>query len=314
MPLDPQVRWLIDQMASLNLPANNAVTLEEARAYMLVRSRLFLGEPVPVSRVEDAALPGPAGPLPARIYIPAGEPPFPLVVYFHGGGWVIGSLDTHDHVCRALANESGSIVVSVDYRLAPEHKFPTAAEDAYAATVWAAASAATLGGDPSRLAVAGDSAGGNLAAVVSLMARDRGGPRLAMQVLWYPVIDHNFETASYQDNAEGYLLGRADMMWFWDQYLPTATERHHPYASPIHATELRGLPPALVVTAEYDPLRAEGQAYAARLLEADVPTTLVDVPGVVHGFVSRYYVLEQGRKALAEAGAALRAAFARAQA
>mgnify|MGYP005849510803 CR=1 FL=1 len=309
MPLDPKVRWLLDQLAALNLPPNDKVTPAEARQNMLVRSRLLLGEQIPLARVAEITLPGPAGPLAARHYTPPGEPPFPVVVYFHGGGWVIGNLDTHDHVCRALAKESGCVVVSVDYRLAPEHRFPAAAEDAYAATSWVAANGATLGVDPARLAVAGDSAGGNLAAVVSLMARDRGGPRLAMQVLWYPVIDCQFEAPSYRENAEGYLLSRADMMWFWEQYLPEAAGRRHTYASPIHAADLRGLPPALVVTAEYDPLRDEGRAYAARLAQADVPTTFSDYPGLVHGFISRFYVLEQGRQALAEAGAALKAAL-----
>ncbi len=310
MPLDPQARWLIDQLARLNLPPNDKVTPGEARQNMLVRAKAFVGDPIKMAAVRDIAIPGPAGAMPARIYRPVEREPLPLVVFLHGGGWIIGNLDTHDHVCRALAQESQSVVVSVDYRLAPENKYPAAAEDAYAATVWAAANARELGAAATRLAVAGDSAGGNLAAVVALMARDRGGPRLASQVLLYPVTDYSFATASYQENAEGYLLSTTDMKWFWAHYLPEPARGLELYASPLRAADLRGLAPALVVTAEYDPLRDEGRAYASQLQAAGVPTTLLEYEGMVHGFVSRYFVLDQGRQALAEVGRTLKQAFA----
>jgi len=232
-----------------------------------------------------------------------------VLVFFHGGGWVIGNLDTHDMVCRALANAAGCLVVSVDYRLAPEARFPAAAEDCYAATAWVAEHARSLGGDGSRIAVGGDSAGGNLSASVALMARDRGGPPIAFQLLIYPVAAADFETASYRACAEGYGLSRADMIWFWDHYVPDTRDRANPYVAPLGADDLSGLPSALVITAEYDPLRDEGEALAAKLSAAGVPTTLARYDGQIHGFVSNYTVMEQGRVAIDQAAAALRTAF-----
>jgi acetyl esterase len=208
----------------------------------------------------------------------------PVVVYFHGGGWVIGDLEVVDQPCRQLASAAGAIVVSVDYRLAPEHRYPAAFEDSYAATVWVGAHAAEIGGDPARLAVAGDSAGGNLAAAVALAARDRGGPELAAQLLIYPVTDFNFGTASYHDNREGYLLTKGSMQWFWAHYLGAQDLDKDPYACPLRADSLAGLPPAYVATSEYDPLRDEGEAYARRLEEAGVAVTAKRFDGMLHGF------------------------------
>ncbi len=309
MPLDTQARALLDQMAAAGAPPFESLTPEQARE-MIMQMRELAGPPEPVARVEDRVAATAAGPIPVRIYTPEAAGPLPMLVYFHGGGWVIGNLETVDAPCRALANRAGCLIVSVDYRLAPEHKFPAAAEDCYAATRWAAEHAAELGGDPARIAVGGDSAGGNLAAVVALMARERGGPRLAYQLLIYPVTNYDFSTPSYQENAEGYLLTKNAMVWFWDHYLRQPSDWEHPYASPLRAADLRGLPPAFVITAEYDPLRDEGEAYADRLRQAGVPTELRRYDGMIHGFFQMAGVFDQGKKVIADAAAALRAAFA----
>ncbi len=212
-------------------------------------------------------MPGPAGALGLRIYTPveAGGPgALPVLVFFHGGGWVVGNLDTHDGLCRRLANAAGCLVVSVDYRLAPEARFPAAVDDAYAATRWVAARASSFGGDGTRLAVGGDSAGGNLAAVVSLLAHERGAPPLRFQLLLYPVTDFAFDTPSYRENGEGYLLTRANMEWYAGHYLRDGADRRHPHAAPLRAADVGGSPPTMVITAQYDPLRDEGEAYAVR--------------------------------------------------
>jgi acetyl esterase len=248
--------------------------------------------------------------MPTRIYTPYGTGPFPVLVYFHGGGWVIGNLEAYDATCRALTKAAGCIVIAMEYRLAPEHTFPAAPEDCYAATCWVAANAAAIGGDPRRIAIGGDSAGGNLTAVVAQMARDRGGPALVYQLLVYPVTNYDYDTASYRENADGYLLTRDAMVWFWNHYLRSAADGDHPLASPLRASDLRGLPPAMVLTAEFDPLRDEGEAYARRLQEAGVPVTLKRYTGMIHGFFSLGTVLDQGKQAMADAAAALRAIFA----
>jgi acetyl esterase len=229
----------------------------------------------------------------------------PVLVYLHGGGWVIGTLDSYDATCRELAQGAGCVVVSVDYRLAPEHRYPAAPEDCYAAVQWVAANAASLGADAKRLAVGGDSAGGNLSAVVSQMARDRGGPAIRFQLLIYPVTDADFTRRSYVDNAEGYLLTTASMRWFWDHYVPEQAKRAEPYASPLRAADLSGLPPAWVCTAEFDPLRDEGEAYAKRLQQAGVSTTLTRFDGLIHGFVSMGLVAPKAQAGVDEAIAAL---------
>lgn len=306
MPLDPQAQALLDQMAKLGVPPFHKLTVEEARRNM---AAVYRGEPQDVKRVEDRRIPGPGGEIPVRIYTPESAPPLPLVVFFHGGGWVIGDLDSHDVLCRQIANGAGAVIVAVDYRLAPEHKYPAAAEDCYAATVWAVENAAAIGADPERVAVAGDSAGGNLAAAVPLMARDRGGPRLRYQVLAYPVTDFSFESRSYVENAEGYGLGRDSMAWFWNHYLPGEAAGADPVASPLRAKDLGGLPPALVLTAEYDPLCSEGDAYADRLREAGVPVEHRRYEGLIHGFLSRPQ-LDRGQAAVREMNEALRRALA----
>jgi acetyl esterase len=301
MPLDPQVKDFLDRLAAAKLPPIQEQTIAEARAQMDLSTR-FLGQPPRVAKVRDRMLPGPGGSLRARIITPAGVDPGPLaaLVYFHGGGWVLGNLDSHEGICRALANAAGVIVVSIDYRLAPEHRFPAAAEDACFATTWVAEHAEEIGADPGKIAVAGDSAGGNLAAVGCLMSRDRGKPMPKFQVLLYPITDYNVQNSSYSEYAEGFFLSRAEMEWYWDQYVEQPRMRSNPYVSPCRADDLGGLPPALVITAEYDVLRDEGEQYARLLQNAKVPVTLSRYDGLIHGFVRRYPFFDRGRQAIEE--------------
>jgi len=308
MPLDPQAKLLLDQMASMGTPPLQAMSVPEARAF-IDTLRSLGGEVEAVAQVDDRTVPGPAGDIPVRLYRPASDRPLPLLVYFHGGGWVIGGLESHDGVCRSLANAAGCAVLSVDYRLAPEHKFPAAVDDCYAAASWAVANAATLGADATRIGVGGDSAGGTLSAVVAQLARDRGGPALRFQLLVYPATEAAFDTPSYRENAAGYFLEVDGMRWFYDHYLRSDADRADPRASPLRARDLRGLPAALVITAEFDPLRDEAEAYAARLREAGVPVTLTRYHGMIHGFFGMAPLLDQGKQAIAEAAAALRAAL-----
>jgi acetyl esterase len=290
---------------------NKVTDAAEARR-ILKDSAVEVPDPEPVSRIDNRTITTAQAELPVRIYWPNGyddgAPP-PIVVFFHGGGWVLCDLDTHDGQCRSLTNGVGAIVVSVEYRLAPEHGFPAPLDDAYAATVWAHEHAAELGGDATRLAVAGDSAGGNLAAAVAMAARDRGGPALRAQLLVYPVIDASFETASFRDNAEGYFLTGGHMRWYWDQYVPVVAQRSDPLASPIRAPDLSGLPRAHVVTAEFDPLRDEGEDYARALEAAGVPVTAHRYDGMFHGFFGMGAVLPAARDAMDTACASLRAAL-----
>jgi acetyl esterase len=309
VPLDPNAEAVLQQLAAAGLPPFDAGSVEDARQYALGMASVQ-GEPERVAKIEDRAIPGPAGEIPVRVYRPERSGPLPALVYFHGGGWVICSLDTHDVTCRGLANATPAVVVSVDYRLAPEHKFPAASEDCYGATRWVAENAAELGVDADAIAVGGDSAGGNLAAGVALMARDHGGPRLAYQLLVYPVIDGRMDSASYRENADGYLLTRSQMQWFWNHYVRGDADRANPYASPILARELGGLPPATVITAEFDPLRDEGEAYAARLREAGVRVSHTRYDGLIHGFFSMAALFPQARPALESAASEMRAVFA----
>ncbi|WP_207369128.1 alpha/beta hydrolase [Heyndrickxia faecalis] len=283
--------------------------LEPEMARASADFRLLAGAPEAVQKVENRTIPIEGAEIAVRIYTPEGEGPFPVLVYYHGGGWVIGNLETVDVPCRMLANRAGCIVVSVDYRLAPEHKFPTAAEDAYAAVQWVAEHAVEIGADPGRIAVGGDSAGGNLAAVVSLMAREQGGPSLAYQMLFYPVTNHSYDTDSYRENAEGYFLTKNTMIWFWNHYLRDEMDGQHPYASPLLAEDLSGLPPALVITAGFDPLRDEGEAYAERLKAAGVPVEATRYDGMIHGFIWMPGVLAASRDAINRAANALKEAF-----
>lgn len=309
MAVEPQTKALLEQFAALGGPPLDTLPVPQARE-MMNALRAFAVAGPEVAKVEDRKIPGPGGEIPLRIYTPAGSGPFPALVWFHGGGWVLGDLEGADATCRELANGAACVVVSVDYRLAPETKFPGAADDCYAATQWVAANAASLNVKGDRVAVGGDSAGGNLSAVVSLMARDQGGPKLRFQLLVYPVTDATFDTASYRDNAEGFLLTKSSMMWFWNHYLGSKADGEKPYASPLRAGDLSGLPPALCITAELDPLRDEGEAYAKRLEKAGVPTKLSRYDGTIHGFFAMTAMLDLAKKAVAEASAALRTALA----
>ena len=309
MALDPQARAVLDRLAAMGGPPINEMTVSDARRDS-IKMAAMQGAPEEVAKVEDRTLPGPAGEIPVRIYTPAINGPLPVLVFFHGGGWVIGSIEMVDGLCRSLANASGCIVVSVDYRLAPEHPFPAAVDDSYCATLWVADNAAGFGGDPARIAVGGDSAGGNLAAVVAQMARDRGRPALKFQLLVYPATDVACDTPSCSENADGYFLTRDAMLWFSNHYLPREADRSHPCASPLRAGDFRGLPAALVITAEYDPLRDEGERYAEKLRDAGVPVQLTRYAGMIHGFFAMGAMIDQGRKAIEQAAAALRAAFA----
>ncbi|MDA8267491.1 MAG: alpha/beta hydrolase [Actinomycetota bacterium] len=299
MPLDPQARSLLDDLAAGGGRPLAEVDLAEARELLAAGAALARQPSSPVSS-QDRSIPGPGGTIPVRIYRPeaTGTEPLPIVVYFHGGGFVLGGLDSHDPLCRQLAAGVPATVVSVDYRLAPEHPFPAAVDDATAATRWAADVAPSLGADPSRLVVAGDSAGGNLAAVVARRAARAGTPSVALQVLAYPVTDFTGSHPSHAENGEGYFLTTDDMVWFMQNYLPDGTDVHDPDISPLFAEDLSGLPPALVITAEFDPLRDEGEAYARRLADAGVPVELERYPGMIHGFVSMDGVLDAGARAL----------------
>jgi acetyl esterase/lipase len=307
MPLDPQAKQVLEQIAALGLPPNHLVSPAQARINMKSRPRAAGPE---VARVEDRLIPGPGVDIPVRIYTPTGSGPFPTLVWFHGGGWVVGDLETADPTARHLTVGAKCVVISVDYRLAPETKFPGAADDSYAATVWAVQHATRFNADPGQIAVGGDSAGGNLAAAVALMARDRSGPSLAFQLLVYPVISRDFDRSSYRQNAEGFGLTLDAMRWYWDHYLQHPEDASNPYAAPLVAEHLKGLPPALVITAECDPLRDEGEAFAKRLQAAGVPTTYSRYDGMIHGFFGMNAVLDKGKQAVAEACAALQQAFA----
>jgi acetyl esterase len=309
MALLPEIQAQLDQMAASGRPPLQQRSVAQARAFHVQDAPALNGPAAPVASVQDRMVPGPAGELPVRIYAPDGEPPFPIVVWFHGGGWVVGTLDSYDPLCRALAAAVPAVVVSVDYRLAPEHHWPAAVEDAYAATVWASRNAAELGGAQHRLAVAGDSAGGNLAAVVALGARDRGGPAIGFQLLVCPALAVAGDTGSWREFAEGLDLTAAGMRWYWDHYLGEA-DGTAPDASPARAAFLGGLPPALVIVASHDILRDEGEAYAARLADAGVAATATRIPGVVHGFFRWRAVTPAADQALQQAAGALRTALA----
>jgi acetyl esterase/lipase len=311
MPIDPAAVALIEILDQTFPKVETAASAAEAR--QLAKDLPRLPDIEPVGDVEDRTIPGPDGEIPVRIYKPKGAAESrPGVVYFHGGGWVICDLDSHDGGCRRLTNAVDAVVVSVDYRLAPEHRWPAAADDAYAASQWVADHARELGIDPARLAVAGDSAGGNLTAVVAQMARDRDGPNFAFQLLVYPVTDVSATRHDYpskRENAAGFFLTTASMEWYRDQYLDESAQGEDPYVSPIRATSLAGLPPACVVTAEMDPLRDEGEAYAAALEAAGVPVTTYRAPGMFHGFFNMDAVLDGSKLAQQAAFDAMRAAL-----
>jgi acetyl esterase len=303
LAVDAQAQKLLDLMEESGGPPLSEMTPDEARALPAIFAELT-GRGPDVASVRDIEIPGPGGTIPARVYEPVADPPA-TVVYYHGGGWVIGGLDEWDAAVRLLAVESGARVVSVDYRLAPEHPFPAAADDAYAAAKWVADELA--GGGP--IIVAGDSAGGNLSAVTTLRARDRGGPQIALQVLIYPVVDSDLSTphyAKYEDTH--FVLNTPDMRWFWNHYAPNAGDRVHPDAAPLRAESHEGLPPAFILLAGNDPLLDEGLEYARRLETAGVPVQTVRYDDQIHAFFTLPNLIEAGNKAIAEAGAAIRAA------
>lgn len=307
--LDPQLQLLLKLMAAAGLPRVESLPAAEARTFFRQSAGLLAPPPAAMARVLDRRVPGPHGDIPVRIFVPStGKAPHPVLVYYHGGGWTVGDLDTHDSVTRALARDAECIVVSVDYRMGPEHRFPCAVDDALAAFAWVAAEAAGFGGDPSRLAVGGDSAGGNLSAVVAQQTLAAGARTPDFQLLVYPVTDLGAESHSYELFADGFYLTRDLMRWFSANYLGdrNAPAAMDPRASPLRAESLAGLAPAFLLTAGYDPLRDEGKAYAERLLDAGVDVEYRNYDSLIHGFFSMTGVVREARHAYDDAVAALR--------
>jgi acetyl esterase len=309
MPLHPQCKAFLDQLAAMGGKQLYEMSPVEARATGAALNDL--GVPVQeVARIENRTVPGPAQPIPIRCYKPVASGTLPVLVYFHGGGWVLGGLESHDRECRALANLSGCTVIAVDYRLAPEHPFPAAVEDAYAATRYIADHATEFSIDPQRLAVGGDSSGGNLAAVVTLMARETGDPKIAFQLLVYPAVDFtDTDRPSMVQYAEGHFLTRPLMDYFSNLYVPKAEDRRRVHASPLFASDFRGLPPAMVITAECDLIRDQGELYAQKLKEAGVPVTVKRYDGMIHPFFSFGGIMDDARDAHAAAASAVRSAL-----
>jgi acetyl esterase len=308
VPLDPELQAMRDQRELDDVPPLYAMSLADARAEDLASIRAGGGEPEPVYEVAELKITGPGGELPLRLYRPASERPLPALVYFFGGGWVLGTIDTADGVCRRLANACGALVVVAGYRLAPEHPFPAAVDDCYATVRWVAEHSGEIGADPARLAVGGDSAGGNLAAGVALRAR-ADGPALAGQLLVYPNTDQLADDQSMRAADDRFLFNRHSVDWYRQHYLANPGDAAHPLASPLRAESLAGLPPALVITAEYDPLRDQGEAYARRLADEGVPVELSRYPGMAHGFFTMIGTLGASRAAIAQAASRLRAWF-----
>ena len=313
MPVAPELAPILAEAASA--PGFHLIPLAEARAAIVTPAPGMTAPTPKLASVADRAVPTPAGSVPARVYTPEGVGPFPLLVFFHGGGFVLGNLEIDDSICRELAAGAGCVVLSIDYRLAPEHKFPAGSDDCLAATRWAARhGAVAFGIDPARIAVGGMSAGGNLAAVTALRVRDQGGPPLCGQLLGVPVTDYcEPGTESYRSFAAGYTLSRDEMLWFWQQYLNAPSEAELPYVSPLRARSLTNLPPAFVFTAECDVLRDEGEAYAARLREAGVPVTMKRYDGMVHPFARMTGITAKARELVADEVAWLKTIFGKAR-
>ena len=316
--LDTEAKAFLDAVKLAGRPDVSTLSVPDARKLYRETRGAVTPEPPEMSEVDNIAAPGPHGPIPLRYYRPAGvdkKELLPVLVFYHGGGWVIGDLDTHDVVCRLLSNEARCAVVSVDYRMGGEYKFPAAVDDAYAAASWVATEAKHLRIDPARLAVGGDSAGGNLAAVVCLLAREKAAagetdvPKIAYQLLIYPATDMHMNTGSHERYAKDHLLTRASMDWFQQQYLASEADRDDWRASPLRAKSLAHLPPAYVIVAGHDPLRDEGEAYAKALQAAGVPVAFREFPGQIHGFVVLGKVIPQAGQAIAEMGVALKLAF-----
>jgi acetyl esterase len=310
--LHPQIVSALEAMAKAQLRPIEELTPAEARAQMEMTARARKAEPLPVAGVEERLIPGPASEIAVRLYRPpaAEVGPVPAITYYHGGGHVIGSLDTHDLIARNLCAGAEALVMSVDYRMGPEHCFPAAVEDSFAALEWLHANAANLGADPDRLGVHGDSAGANLAAVVALMARDLGGPRLRLQSLVYPVADYTLSGASYEKYVQGYgVLTREAMAWFARHYLRSPADAEDWRASPLRAADFVGVAPAIVVTAECDVLRDDGENYAEALQRAGVPVEYREYPGMIHGFFGMVPIVDDAMAAQREVAAAFRRAF-----
>ncbi|MBS1872628.1 MAG: alpha/beta hydrolase [Acidobacteria bacterium] len=306
--LHPDVVAVLEAKTASGAPAMETLPVDEARKLAFEGHQAVQAQPQLVARVDNLRIPGPDCDIPIRVYTPDCRTPLAAVVYYHGGGWVVCDLDTHEVLCRALANRAHAVVIAVDYRLAPENRFPAAVIDAYAALCWTAEHADRLHIDPRRMVVAGDSAGGNLSAVVSMMARDNNGPQIALQVLVYPVTNlAALDTPSYREFATDYNLTAAQMEWFRRNYLRRPEDALDPRASPLLAPDLKGLPPALVITAECDPLRDEGEAYAKRLEQAGVPVTMTRYAGMIHPFFTMTGAIGDSRKAIRQVGEAIRA-------
>ena len=309
--LHPQIVQVLEAMAKAELRPIEAMTPAEARAQMEATARARKAEPLPVARVEERPIPGPGGEIRLRLYWPESATPVPAIVYYHGGGHVIGSLDSHDLVARNLCAGAGALVASVDYRMGPEHKFPSAVDDCFAALQWTHANAASLGADPVRIGVHGDSAGANLAAVAALLARDAGGPQLRLQSLAYPVADYTMSGISYARYAKGYgVLTRDAMAWFRDHYLRTPGDAEDWRASPLKAPSFAGAAPAIIITAECDVLHDDGERYAEALRHAGVPVEYREYPGMIHGFLGMVPVVDDAMNAQRQVWAAFRRAFA----
>lgn len=306
MPLHPTFQAILD--ASRNAPPSYTMTIEEVRQANLALIP-SLGEPEPVARTEDREVEGPAGPIPVRVYTPEGTGPFPILICLHGGGMVAGNKDVFDNVSRALTNRVGCLTISADYRLAPENKFPVPLEDCYAVLGWATEHGGEVGGDQTRVAVLGESAGANLTAALALLARDRGGPKMLYQVLVNPLLDYARETESLKEFGEGYGPGKKDIKYCVELFTSSEADRANPYALPLKSTNLSGLPPALILTSEYDPLRDEGEIYGEKLREAGVPAIVRRYDGVLHGFFIMTKLTEPSNRAIEETAATLRATF-----
>ena len=311
MPLDPVLKAFLDQVAAIGGPKTYEMQPSEAREAFAALMQLAGAKDVPIGKVTNIAIPAPHGEIAARSYaaVAARSEPMPTLVFFHGGGWVIGNLDTHDGLCRMLANESHCRVISVEYRLSPESKFPGAVDDAMAAVSWIETNAAELGVDANRIAVGGDSAGGALAAIVAQQAKAKGASKIAYQMLLFPVTQIGGETKSLRDFAENYFLERKTLDWFYAHYLPADADKSDPRISPLCAPDLSGLPPAFVMLAGFDPLHDEGLEYSEKLRKGGVAVTVADYPDMVHDFIYLQAVLPQAATALNGAAQALKAAF-----
>lgn len=303
-----EIADILTTLKENRIPEWHTLGATQARSVYEQRVALFAAQKTPVGAVTEITIDGPGGDLPLRLYTPEGEGPWPVLVYLHGGGWMLGGLESHDELCRRLCQSTQAIVLSVDYRLAPEHPFPAALDDSLAALTWAAQNIAKHGGDPERLAVGGDSAGGNISAAIAHHLRDHGGPEIALAVLIYPALVPDFELLSFYENATGKLLSTKDTIWFWHNYLGP-TRPGNPYASPGAASDLSGLAPSLIITAGFDPLRDDGEIYAHRLRSAGSPVLLKRYPGMIHGFMGLPVDLEDKDDALTLIARSLTAAW-----